>query len=100
MPFPPAPNRLWFRVSSESTDSKISSGIIWQKLRGRVPSTVWTGMSAYRESARNKPHSVNMHGFTAHQSYNTTYKTHYKPTTLHIDSVQNEEANIFSKNNS
>lgn len=33
--FHQAPNRLWFRVSSESTDSKISSGIIWQKLRGR-----------------------------------------------------------------
>lgn len=47
--FHQAPNRFWFRVLSESTDSKISSSTIWQKLRGRVPSTVWKGMCAYRE---------------------------------------------------
>lgn len=51
------------------------------------------------KSARNKPHSENMHGFTVNQSYTTTYKTHYKSTTLHIDSAQNKEANISSKNN-
>lgn len=32
-----------------------------------------------------------MHGFTVNQSYTTTYKTHYKSTTLHIDSAQNKE---------
>lgn len=57
-------------------------------------------MCAYRESARNKPLSENTYGFIAYQSYNTTDKTHYKLTTLHIDSAQNKEANIFSKNNS
>lgn len=56
---------------------------------------VWTGMCAYRHSARNKPHLENLHGFTAYQSYTTTYKTGYKPTTLHIDSALNNGKYIF-----
>lgn len=53
--------------------------------RKRVPSTVWTGMCTCTEPARNKPHWENTHGFTPYQSYNTTYKTHYKATTLNFD---------------
>lgn len=67
-----------------------------------MPSTVWTGMHAYRKLAGSKPHYENTHGFTACQS-NKKPKTplqHYRATTFRISSAQNKEANIlFSKNN-
>ena len=94
------PTSLWFKVSSESTDSQMSSDIILLKLRGRECHLLY-GQACV--------HIGNLQGVSLTRkilmdllptSPTKNLQTHYRATTFHISSAQNKEANIlFSKDN-